>query len=236
MAMSALSGMMGGQMPNLSAMRDKLFQKADANGDKGISLDELMKAGQNMPGGNGGISETKASELFGKLDSDKNGSLSEDEVATFFDKLSSDMRGAMVDLQAKMDGAGGKPDPMAMFGEADQDGNGAISRSEFNQKKPDGPGLLSALFGKDEGNDAFAKIDADKDGSVSREEFDAFGEKMLEKMQSMMTGGSSSADLMQAMNAYGTGSGDARSDLTSKFLNMLKSSNSEDNRKREWTA
>jgi Ca2+-binding EF-hand superfamily protein len=220
MGMSGIGSMMGGQMPNLSAIRDKMFQKADVNGDKGISIEEFLEAGKEMPGGKGGVDDANAREAFGKIDSDKNGSLSQEEMSTFFDKLSSQMRGAMIDMQASMGGMG-KPDPAQMFGKADSDGNGSVSRADFD--KTGAKDLIAQLFGDAEEADAFSRVDTDGDGSVSREEFDAFGQQVKEKMQAMMGGGSS--QLMEAMNAYGAGSGskDASSELTSKLLDMLKS-------------
>jgi hypothetical protein len=36
-----MMGFGGGRMPDLSAMRDKMFQKADANGDSALSVQEF---------------------------------------------------------------------------------------------------------------------------------------------------------------------------------------------------
>jgi Ca2+-binding EF-hand superfamily protein len=219
MGMSGIGSMMGGQMPNLSAIRDKMFQKANSNGDKGISIEEFLEVGKKMPDGKAGIDDAKAKEAFGKIDADKNGSLSQEEMATFFDKMSNELRGAMIDMQANIGGMG-KPNPMQMFGKADADGNGSVSRSEFDKSRDKDP--ISQLFGEDSDQDAFSRVDTDGDGSVSREEFDAFGQQMKDKMQAMMGGNAS--QLMETMNAYGAGSSskDASSDLTSKLLEMLK--------------
>jgi Ca2+-binding EF-hand superfamily protein len=230
-----ISGLMGGMggMPNMSAMRDKMFQKADANGDNGISLEEFQSAGKKMPIGNG-VDSTKAAEAFGKIDKDGNGSLSKDEMSAFGDRMSSQMQSMMMKMQEMMSGGGmggmmgaGGPDLSAMFGKADSDRDGGISRSEFDAAGRNNP--LSKLLGGENSDDAFGKIDTDGDGTLSKTEFDAFAEELKGKMQSLMGGDSGMARLMQGMNAYGKGStGNASSDMMSKLLDMLDGGDAKD--------
>lgn len=234
-----ISGLMGGMggMPNMSAMRDKMFQKADANGDNGISLEEFQSAGKKMPIGKGGDG-AKAAEAFGKIDTDGNGSLSKDEMSAFGDKMSSQMQSMMMKMQEMMSGGGmggmmggmmggGGPDPSAMFGKADSDQDGGISRAEFDAAGKNNP--LSKLLGSNESDDAFGKIDSDGDGTLSKDEFNAFAEELKGKMQSLMGGDGGMAKLMQGMNAYGKGStGNASSDMMSKLLDMLDSGGKKD--------
>lgn len=106
MSFGAISGFGGGQMPNMSQMRERMFQKADANGDKGISLEEFQNAGKNLPGGMNRTSD-QAAEAFGKIDTNRDGSLDQNEMTAFGDRMSDEMRSAMVAMQAMMGGAGG---------------------------------------------------------------------------------------------------------------------------------
>lgn len=215
-----ISGMMSGMggMPNLSAMRDKMFQKADVNGDKGISLEEFTEVGKKLPGGG---QAKDASELFSKIDTDGNGSLTKDEMKTFEDRMSSQMQSMMLQMQEKMSG-GGKPDLDALFNDSDSDGNGSISRKEFDAVKADNP--LAGLLSEDEGDDLFKSLDTDADGAVSKEEFKTFADRMKEQVQALGGGEPDLSLLMQGVNAYGGKSGsNATTDLTTKLLDILNS-------------
>ncbi|MCZ8375789.1 MAG: EF-hand domain-containing protein [Beijerinckiaceae bacterium] len=117
MNISSLMGGAGG-MPNVSAIRDRMFQKADLNGDKGISLEEFQSAGKKMPIGKGGDG-SRAAEAFGKLDKDGNGSLSRDEMSALGDKMSSTMQSMMMKMQEMMGGGG--LGLAAMFDKAESD-------------------------------------------------------------------------------------------------------------------
>jgi Ca2+-binding EF-hand superfamily protein len=227
-----ISGLMGGMggMPNLSAMRDKMFQKADANGDSGISLAEFQSAGKKLPIGSGG-DNAKSAEAFGKIDTDGNGSLSKDEMSAFGDKMSSQMQSMMLKMQEMMSGggAGGPfsqrgPDPDALFGKADADGNGGISRNEFDAVGKNNP--LSQLLGSHDSEAAFGKIDTDGDGTLSKDEFKAFSAELKEMMQSMTGQEGGMATMLQGMAAYGKGGPDgAANDLVSKLLDMFDNGN-----------
>ncbi len=216
MNISSLMGGSGG-MPNISAMRDKMFQKADLNGDKGISLEEFQSAGKKMPIGKDGDG-TRAAEVFGKIDKDGNGSLSKDELSALGDKMSSKMQSMMLTLQ-EMTGGGGR-DRTAIFEKADRDQSGGLSRGEYDEAGRNNP--LAKLLGSDQRNNAFGKIDADGDGSLSRTEFDAFAEKQQGRMQSLMAGDRGMDKLLHGMNAYGKSvTGHAASDMMSSLLDML---------------
>jgi Ca2+-binding EF-hand superfamily protein len=227
MNMSAMMGVGGGRMPDFSAVKEKMFQKADANGDKAVSFEEFQSAGKNMPIGKMGDA-SKAKEAFGKIDSDGNGSLSQDEMSAFGDKMSSQMQGMMLGMQAMLSsmgqGMGGKmggsPDINAMFGKADSDKSGSISRAEFDKAGQGNP--IGKLF-EQNGDDAFGKIDSDGDGSLTKDEMQSFAETMKKQMEQKMGGVSQQSELMQAINAYRQGSGGSGTDLTKKLLEMLGS-------------
>jgi Ca2+-binding EF-hand superfamily protein len=207
MNMSSMMGIGGGRMPDFSAIREKMFAKADANGDKAISFEEFESAGKKMPGGVGG-SAGNAKEAFAKIDSDGNGSLSQDEMKSFGDKMSSGMQGLMIAMQAMMGGGGQSGGFDAMFGKVDGDGNGSVSRAEFDKASQDNP--IMKLLGGDNG-----------DGSLSKDEMKSFAETMKQQMQGgAQGGGAPRADYMQAVNAY-TGGGSGKEDLTATLLKML---------------
>jgi Ca2+-binding EF-hand superfamily protein len=228
MNMSSMMGIGGGRMPDFSAMREKMFAKADSNGDKAISFEEFEGAGKKMPGGVGG-SAGNAKEAFAKIDGDGNGSLSQEEMKSFGEKMSSGMQGMMIAMQAMMGGGGQsggfgsmmggqKPNLDAMFGKVDGDGNGSVSRAEFDKASQDNP--IMKLLGDDKG-EAFGKIDADGDGSLSKDEMKSFAETMKQQMQGGAQGDAAQrADYMKAMNAY-TGGGSGKEDLTATLLKML---------------
>lgn len=215
MNMSSMMGIGGGRMPDFSAMREKLFSKADANADQTLSLQEFQEAGKNLPMGKG-LSADKAKEAFGKIDSDGNGSLSQTEMRSFTDTISSQMQSAMIDMQALM-GSSGKPDIAAMFGRADSDRDGGISRAEFDKAGQNSP--LARMLQGDRGEDVFGSIDSDSSGSLSQDEMAAFGDTMKETMKGL-TGSGQPADFNQAVTAYRQGS-DRGSDLTSILLKAL---------------
>jgi Ca2+-binding EF-hand superfamily protein len=227
--MTGMSGMMGiggGRMPDFSAIREKMFSKADGNNDQKLSVDEFQSVGQNLPIGKMGSAE-KTKEAFAKIDSDSDGSISKEELKTFSDQLSSQMRSVMIEMQAMMsEGAGartkdGKPDPMAMFGKADSDSSGSVSRSEFdNAKKNDPLSKLLEMLGGGSEEDTFASIDSDSDGEISKSELKSFAEQMKDTMNRANGGDPSASDFMQAMTAYKNGSSQ-KTDLTSIFLKSL---------------
>lgn len=222
----------------LSAMRDKLFQKADTDKNDAISLDEFISAGKKVPGGKkgpatGGIDESRAKELFSKIDTNADGSASKDEVSAFQQKLVNELQAAMTQLQELLGkellgNSGQKPDENAIkdkgghhhhapppplsevFGKIDADSNSTISKSEFTDF-----GKTIGAFGKTIGADdakstersekLFAKIDTNADGSLSQDEVSVFDESMKAKREAEQSGKNVQLSaLLEAMNAYGS--------------------------------
>jgi Ca2+-binding EF-hand superfamily protein len=101
---------------------------------------------------------------------------------------------------------GGMPsiDPQRMrdmaFSKADADGNGAISKSEFQEMGKKMPGGLQGP-GNIDRSEMFAKLDADGNGELSKAEASAGFDQMKAKMSSMMSQmqGQFSGSMMQAM-------------------------------------
>jgi len=78
MSMPAISSSM------ISQMQHRMFSKADANGDGGISLDEF----KNVKGPDGqAIDASKAENLFKKIDADGNGKITEAENNQFLESM-----------------------------------------------------------------------------------------------------------------------------------------------------
>jgi Ca2+-binding EF-hand superfamily protein len=90
-------------------------------------------------------------------------------------------------------GAGEAPPPEEIYAKIDTDGNGTVSKAEFENGRPDGMSQTQA-------DDLFAKLDTDGDGNMSKSEF--------------VNGRPDSA----AMQGQAT---DTQTDLTSALLNSL---------------
>ena len=212
MTTSAIAGLGGGRLPDFSAIREKLFNKADANGDKAISFDEFEAAGKKLPVGRSGDAKT----VFKQIDADGDGSLNKGELDAFGEKVSSQFRGALLQLQSTLGGAGfggGQgPDIDALFARADDDGDGAVSRAEFGKGAKDSP-IAKLLAG--DSDKLFDAIDGDGDGSLSKQELTSFGDSLKDRL----SGGASRSDALQAQNAYGRT--DGAKDLTETLLKLL---------------
>ena len=228
MGLGGLSGIGGGQMPDFSQIREKMFKNADSNGDQGLSLDEFQKAGQNMPMGNGGDA-SKAKEMFSQIDTDGNGSASREEMRSFGERMSNQMRSQLLSFQGG--GNTGAPNPNDLFKQTDGDSNGSVSREEFNRAGRNSP------FGQrseSQQNEMFSRIDNDRSGDISQDEFKAFGDSMRQRLQGGGEGGAAPDLLMQALGAYGQGSQSSsqtnRNDLTSTLLDALTSSDKKEKR------
>lgn len=187
MTLSSMGGSRGG--PDLSKLQEKLFAKADANGDGSIDkseLSSLLKSNASSDGS--GSSSSDIDTLFSALDSDGSGSVSKDETSAAISKV-------LEQLQSQLSGAmgGGRPhgpggpggDPAKMFSDADSDGDGSISKSE----------LTSLLQSKssDQSRDVSSKVDqilkqddSDGDGAISQSEFTSAMNKRRSEMESRM--------------------------------------------------
>ena len=203
-----------GQRLDISALSSRLFKKADANEDKKLSIDEFISAGKKVPGGKKGVDETRAKELFAKMDADGDGSLTTTEVDQFTQKLIDQMQSAMTQLQEALGGQQKKqgdrpmgppppPPPMSeMFGKIDSDSSGGISKTEFTEFGKS-IGKTSEQDSK-RGEELFAKIDANGDGSLSKDEVTAFDAAKEEKRQARNESQQLQASmLLEALNAYG---------------------------------
>jgi Ca2+-binding EF-hand superfamily protein len=91
-----LSGMMG-QMPSrdmMNAMREKMFAKADGDGNGQVSKAEMQELGKSMSADKAGGAQpdqAKFDKMFSSMDGDGDGNLSKTEMSSFEPKMNSDM-------------------------------------------------------------------------------------------------------------------------------------------------
>ncbi|QNM95287.1 EF-hand domain-containing protein [Chitinimonas koreensis] len=148
----------GGQRPDPAAMRQKLFEKIDSDGDGGLSETELTafteqadKAKRSQ--GSQGVQAPS----FSDMDSDGDSALSQDEFSSGMQKLEAQLQSQFNAMRQSggMGGGGmGGPPP------GPPPGGGA-----------GGPQAAGGASGQDRITELFKSLDSDEDGSVSEDEF-----------------------------------------------------------------
>jgi Ca2+-binding EF-hand superfamily protein len=157
---SGISGFGSCNAASLSAMRQKMFNQIDSNGDGSIDKSELSAlSGQNA--------SSLVDEVFGKMDTDQNSLVSMIEFDSSLAKLGQQMKNGGSGMSGM---SGMHPPPDKVFDAADTNGDGYVSQDE-----------LTAVLG-DKGADVFSQVDTDGDGKISRTEDEAFRAKMKEQM------------------------------------------------------
>lgn len=167
-----LSGMRGGGgAPDPTKMQEKLFAKADTNGDGAIDKTELTTLMEST----GTDQSVSADDLFSQMDADGDGQISQQEAKDTASQLLEDLRSQF--MQSGMGGmpppppGGGGPggmDEEEMFTSIDTDGDGSISKTElsaFFESAPAGSGQAPSV------DDIFSRDDSDSDGLISKDEF-----------------------------------------------------------------
>lgn len=160
----------GGQRPDPAAMRQKLFEKIDSDGDGGLSETELTafteqadKARRSQ--GSQGVQAPS----FSDMDSDGDSALSQDEFSSGMQKLEAQLQsqfntmrqsGGMGGGMGGMGGMGGPPP-------GPPPGGGA-----------GGPQGASGTGGQDRIAELFKSLDSDEDGSVSEDEFSVLAQAL----------------------------------------------------------
>jgi Ca2+-binding EF-hand superfamily protein len=127
-------------------MWQDLLKRADKNNDGKISREEFKAA---MPQGAG----PNADNIFDKIDTNHDGFIDESENAAAAQKMH---QGHHHHQKAA--------DPLQVFEQADKDGDGKISKSDFQAALPQGTDSTTA--GK-----VFDSMDTNGDGVVSAEEY-----------------------------------------------------------------
>jgi Ca2+-binding EF-hand superfamily protein len=169
-----LSGMRGGGgAPDPTKMQEKLFAKADANGDGAIDKTELTTLMESS----GTDQSVSADDLFSRMDADGDGQISQQEATDTASQLLEDLRSQL--MQSGRGAMGGMPPPPMgggqggmdeeeMFSSIDTDGDGSISKTElsvFFESAPAGNGQSPSV------DDIFSRDDGDSDGLISKDEF-----------------------------------------------------------------
>lgn len=154
--------------------QQKLFAKADSNGDSALSKDELLEALKNGPKGkNGEDSSAVAEKMFSAMDSDGDGSVTQSEFTAFQSKMSASNASTL--LAAQEGQRPERPSAEAMMAETDTDGDGSISKDELaavlEKHAKDGQNSGPSV------DEMFSSMDSDGNGSVSQAELSTFAEK-----------------------------------------------------------
>jgi Ca2+-binding EF-hand superfamily protein len=149
---------------DVSAIRQQIFQRVDTDGSGTISKDELGAAISKGPGATSGSGGPSVEALFAQIDTNGDGSIDQSENNAFLQAQQGQQTGHA------HRGHGGRrhhaaADPAgaaaAVFGKADTDGDGSISKSDLLAALPqhDNTSAIDQLF---------ADADSDGDGSISQ--------------------------------------------------------------------
>ncbi|MBA4165136.1 MAG: hypothetical protein C0510_11010 [Erythrobacter sp.] len=136
------------------------FARIDADGNGEVSKAEMEAAHEARRAERAERSEQRHDAMFAWLDTDKSGGVSESEFAAM-----QGMREGHGKMDGKMRGGHGEGRGMHMLKMADSNGDGAVTRAEFDA-------AVAAHF---------AKMDKDGSGSLSREEHEAARAAMHER-------------------------------------------------------
>jgi Ca2+-binding EF-hand superfamily protein len=155
---SGISGLGSFNAASLSAMRQKMFNQIDSNGDGSIDKSELSAL-------SGQKASSLVDEIFGKMDTDQDSLVSMIEFDAILAKLEQRMNSGDA-------GMSGMPPPAdKVFDTADANGDGSVTQDE-----------LTAVLGQ-KGADVFSQVDTDGDGKISRTEDEAFRAKLDDQMK-----------------------------------------------------
>jgi len=154
---SGISGFGSCSTATLSAMRQKMFNQIDSNGDGSIDKSELSAL-------SGQKASSLVDEIFGTMDTDQDSLVSMIEFDATLAKLEQRMKSGDAGM------SGMPPPPDKVFDTADANSDGYVTREE-----------LTAVLGQ-KGADVFSQVDTDGDGKISRTEDEAFRAKMEEQM------------------------------------------------------
>jgi Ca2+-binding EF-hand superfamily protein len=130
-----------------SALWQNLLKKADKDGDGKISKEEFKA--MTPQGGPG----PGADDLFNKIDANDDGLIDESENAAAVGKMHHRRRHSPAD-------------PLKVFQDADKDGDGKISKADFQAALPQGTDSATA-------NKVFDSMDTNQDGIVDASEYAA---------------------------------------------------------------
>ena len=170
---------------NAWSLRQSSFTRIDTDGDGKVSQEEFV-AGRPKH-----MSESRASDLFAKIDTEDTGSLTEDQLdgalkanrrcgasgchggglseetlATVLQLLQETLSALSSDSAAPPDG--GRPPADEIFSKIDADGDGVVTKDEFVAARPDDVSEEQAAA-------FFDRLDSEDSGSITLEQFEAGG-------------------------------------------------------------
>ncbi len=155
---SSIVGSSGCSSAGLSHMRERMFQKLDADGSGTVDETEFAKG----PDGSSGMDSGVASALFTSFDTDGDGGLTQDELETGFQKLSSSMRSVLIGTQDQ----GGPGGPGGPGGSGGPNGPPPPPAQQADGDDSD-DNSLDALLKLLQTNDTTASSDQDDDDSAT---------------------------------------------------------------------
>ena len=112
-----------------TARKDKLFARADANGDGKVDTSELQTVLDKIASKTG-TTAASASDLMASLDTDGSGSLSQDEFSSGMKSLLP-APASTVDFAQQRGGSDDGAD--SLFASLDSDGSGSLNATELNK-------------------------------------------------------------------------------------------------------
>ena len=167
-----ITGDMGPMGVNYQKMMDQMFQNKDADGNGGLSIEEM----------------SMSEDIFAKIDTNEDGLADKDELKAFFpsaqfDRMGIDMSEKIAEKDANGDGllsmdeVGGMPEQM--FNKIDANGDGQLEEKELNdfvakmkERAQQADGQSGKGKGKEEEDttETVVAIDTDGDGITDLEE------------------------------------------------------------------
>jgi Ca2+-binding EF-hand superfamily protein len=145
----------------LKQMQEKLFKKADSNGDGSSTKDELSQLTSTKNAQNG----PSVDEMFAQLDTNNDSAISRLESDAGIAKLAQQMQSRKTDNNASSNLK------EQVFKAADQNGDGTVSKDELTQL------LSSSSKSSADIAKIFDALDTNKDGTISKSESDAAVDK-----------------------------------------------------------
>lgn len=122
-------------LQQMQQARQSLFQKADADGNGGLSLEEFKAAGPKDAQGNAIAPPSGApsvEDMFASLDSDGDGSLTQSEMDAGFGKKSGPSQSLLSgDMLTQLLSQLSDEETQSIFESADADGDGSLNEDEF---------------------------------------------------------------------------------------------------------
>lgn len=149
--MSSISSSLSSSLlQQLQQTRQNQFQKADTDGNGGLSLEEFKVAGPKDAQGNAIAPPSGAGsveDLFTSIDSDGDGSLTQGELDAGFGQKAGGGKQSLLssDMFSQLLSQLSDEETQAIFSSADADGDGSLNQDEFGTAVE---GIVTAVLGE----------------------------------------------------------------------------------------